>query len=135
MLLLDCNVWKIKEFLNPRDVSVIFERRCGKYASGIRFGLVWFGKILFLNQVCWAEYFRMVDIEVNLRSSLFLNLTTNLILYLYPEKCIKFNQTESRIFKPVNLKFCAPFKINIQKREELYKKTTVFLFYIQERTI
>ena len=38
----------------------------------------------------------MVDIEIN-AFSLFLNLETNLILYLYPEKCIKFNQSESRI--------------------------------------
>ena len=28
---------------------------------------------------------------------LFLNTETNLILYLYPEKCIKFNQSESHI--------------------------------------
>ena len=46
----------------------------------------------------------MVDIEINAWSSLFLNLETNLILYLFPENCIKFNQSESRI----------------QKREELY---------------
>ena len=39
----------------------------------------------------------MVDIEINAWSSLFLNLMTNLILFLYPEKCIKFNQTEKRI--------------------------------------
>ena len=34
----------------------------------------------------------MVDIEINAWSSLFLNIETNLILYLYPKKCIKFNQ-------------------------------------------
>ena len=33
--------------------------------------------------------FGMVDIEINAWSSLFLNLETNLILYLYSEKCIK----------------------------------------------
>ena len=44
-----------------------------------------------------AENFRMVDIEINVRSSLLHNIETNLILYLYPEKCIKFNQSESRI--------------------------------------
>ena len=38
-----------------------------------------------------------MDIEINARSSLFLNLETYLILYLYPEKCIKFNQSESFI--------------------------------------
>ena len=38
--------------------------------------------------------FRMVDIEINASSSLFLNLETNLILYLHPEKCIKFNQSK-----------------------------------------
>ena len=30
-----------------------------------------------------AENFRMVDIEINAWSSLFLNIKTNLILYLY----------------------------------------------------
>ena len=39
----------------------------------------------------------MVDIEIYAWSSLFLNIETNLILYLYPEKGIKFNQSESRI--------------------------------------
>ena len=39
----------------------------------------------------------MVDIEINSWSSPFLNLETNLILYMYPEKCIKFNESESRI--------------------------------------
>ena len=39
----------------------------------------------------------MVDIEIIAWSSLFLNLETNLILYLYPEKCINFIQVESRI--------------------------------------
>ena len=39
----------------------------------------------------------MVDIEINAWSSLFLNLETNLILCLYPEKCIKLNQSEWRI--------------------------------------
>ena len=43
----------------------------------------------------WAENLRMVDIEINVWSSL--NLETNLILYLYPEKCLKFYQSESRI--------------------------------------
>ena len=36
----------------------------------------------------------MVDIEINAWSSLFHNIETNLILYLYPEKCIKFNQSD-----------------------------------------
>jgi len=44
-----------------------------------------------------AENFRMVDIEINVQSSLLHNIETNLILYLYPEKCIKFNQLELHI--------------------------------------
>ena len=67
----------------------------------------------------WAENCRIVDTKINAWSSLFLNIVTNLILYLYPEKFIKFNQSESSYQKPGNLKFCAPFKINIQKREGL----------------
>ena len=39
----------------------------------------------------WAENFRMVDIEINAWSSLFPNIKTNLIMYLYPEKCINVN--------------------------------------------
>ena len=39
-----------------------------------------------------AENFRMVDIEINAESPLFINLKINLIFSLYPEKCIKFNQ-------------------------------------------
>ena len=35
----------------------------------------------------------MVVFEINAWSSLFLNNETNLILYLYSEKCIKFNQS------------------------------------------
>ena len=49
------------------------------------------------SKISWAENFRMVDIEINAWSSIFLNLETNLILYFYPEKWIKFNQSESPI--------------------------------------
>ena len=48
-----------------------------------------------------AENFRMVDIKIYAWSSLFLNIENNLILYLYPEKCIKFNQSE-RIYEADN---------------------------------
>ena len=58
----------------------------------------------------------MVDIKINAWSSLILNLETNLILYLYPEKCIK-STNQSRVSEAGN--FCAPFKINIQKRDGL----------------
>ena len=66
----------------------------------------------------------MVDIEINAWSSLFLNLKTNLILYLYPEKCMKFE-------------IYAQFKIDIQKRKGLYNfENPVFdfsVYYIQKR--
>ena len=45
-----------------------------------------------------AENFRMVDIEINAWSSLFPIIENNLILYLYPKKCIKFIQSESSIW-------------------------------------
>ena len=54
----------------------------------------------------------MVDIEINALSSLFLNLETNLILYLYQPIRVAYQ-------KPGNLKFYAPFQINIQRREKL----------------
>ena len=37
----------------------------------------------------------MVDIGINGKSSLFLNIETNLILYWYPKKCKHLNQSES----------------------------------------
>ena len=40
-------------------------------------------KVQNLN-ITWAENFKTVDIEINAWSSLFLNIETNLILYLYP---------------------------------------------------
>jgi len=39
----------------------------------------------------------MVDISRSVLDPICLNLETNLNLYLYCEKCIKFNQSESRI--------------------------------------
>ena len=58
------------------------------------------------NNLSWSENFRMVDIEINDWSPLFLNLKTIVILCLCPEKCIKFNQSELgiRIWN-----FCTPF--------------------------
>ena len=46
-----------------------------------------------------AENFRMADIKINAWSSLFPFIESNLILHLYPEKCIKFNQSESCIYR------------------------------------
>ena len=40
----------------------------------------------------------MADIEINPWSSLFIDIETNLILYLYPEKCIKSIQSWSRVY-------------------------------------
>ena len=69
----------------------------------------------------------MMDIEINAWSSIFLNIKTNLILYLYP--VYKIQPIRVAYKKPLNLKFCAPFKINIQKREGLsYFKKPVFDF-------
>ena len=69
--------------------------------------------------VNWAENFRIVDIKINAWSSLFLNLETNLVLYMYPEKCKEFNQSESRIRSREIWLSCMPFMIDIQKREGL----------------
>ena len=40
----------------------------------------------------------MVDIKINAWSSLFFNIETNLILYLYPEKCIN-STNQSRVYE------------------------------------
>ena len=75
-----------------------------------------------------AGNFRTVDIEMTAWSSLFLNLVTNLILYLYPEKCIKFNQSKWSIR---SREFSLLIKINIQRREGLsnFEKKNGFWFF------
>ena len=61
----------------------------------------------------------MVDIEINAWSSLFFNLETNQSCTCH---CMYKIQTIRVAYqKPGYLKFCAPFKINIQKREGLSK--------------
>ena len=87
----------------------------------------------------WAENFRMVNSEIYSWSSLFLNisrLTPNLVPVSW--KVYKIQPIRVAYTKPINLKFCAPFKINIQKRERLsYLKILliIFCYYIQERTV
>ena len=83
-----------------------------------------------------AENFRMVDIEINAWSSFFLNLKTNLILYLYQEKCIKFNQSESGIWSWEIWNFERHLRLIEQKREGLSNFENlflIFLYYIQKR--
>ena len=79
-----------------------------------------------------------MDIEINAWSSIIINLETNLILYLYPEKGKQNSTNQSRVLqKPENLKFSAPFKINIQKREgfsNFDKPVFDFLYYIQKKS-
>ena len=70
-------------------------------------------------------------IEINAWSSPFLK--TNLISYLYPEKCIQPIKVAYQ--KPGNLKSCEPFKINIQKREGLlnFEKLSQVIFSLHIR--
>ena len=78
----------------------------------------------------------MVDIEINAWSSLFLNIETNLILNLYPEKCIKFNQSESGIWSREIWNFARHLRLIEQKREGLSNFENlflIFLYYIQKR--
>ena len=82
---------------------------------------------LFWCSLSWAQTFRMVDIEINAWSSLFLNLETNLIWCLYTEKCIKFNQSEWRIRSREIWNFAR----HIQKREGLTNfEKPVFVFSV-----
>ena len=73
-----------------------------------------------------AENFKMVDIEINAWSSFFLNLKTNLILYLYQEKCIKFNQSESGIWSREIWNFARHLRLIEQKREGLSNFENLF---------
>ena len=65
----------------------------------------------------WNLRFRMVNINIKAWLSLFIE--TSLILYVYPENCIKFIQSEWAVAyqKPGNLKFCASFKIYLYRNE------------------
>ena len=61
----------------------------------------------------------MVNFEINAWSSLFLNLETNLILYLYPEKL--YNSTnQNRVSEAGKFEILRAIRIYIQKREGLY---------------
>ena len=87
--------------------SRIYFKCCVHYLRNWKCNLKWrpiervafhinYGTLLILYEYhsfhLWkAENFRIVDIEINAWSSLFLNIENNLILSLYPEKCIKFN--------------------------------------------
>ena len=66
--------------------------KSNKYSTqDLNFELI--GMFIYIIGLNRAGNFRLVDIEINAWSSLFLNLETNLILHL--EKYIKFNQSES----------------------------------------
>ena len=62
------------------------------------------------NYFCKSTYFRIVDIEITAWSSLFHNIETNLILYLYLE-VYKIKPIRVAYMKPIYLNFCAPLKI------------------------
>ena len=66
---------------------------------------------------------------------LFFNLETNLILYLYPEKCIKFNQSESRIGSREILNFARHLRL-IYKNGRVFlilkNRFLIFLYFTQE---
>ena len=79
----------------------------------------------------------MLDIEINAWSSFFLNLETNLILYLYPEKCIKFNQLESRFRSREIWNFARHFKITIIYGKDsltLKNRFLIFLYYYPKKS-
>ena len=84
----------------------------------------------------WAGNFRTVDIESKSWSSLFLNLETSLILYLYPEKCIKLNQSEWRIRGREIWIFSRHLRLICRNGWDsliLKNQFLIFLFYIQKR--
>ena len=79
-----------------------------------------------MRNVFRAGNFRMVDIESNAGSSLFLNLETNLVSWIV----YKIQPIRVAYQKPWNLKLCAQFKINVQKREGLSNfEKPVFWFF------
>ena len=85
--------------INVRDILICFSGNSYFSISGFlqKFLRDLCSRYKEINWRNWAGNFRMVDIEINAWSSLFLDLETKLILYLYPEKCMKFNQSKSRI--------------------------------------
>ena len=83
-----------------------------------------------IGNIIWAGNFRMVDIEINAWSSRFLNLETNLINCSLYCKVYKIQPTTVAYPEPGNLKFCAPFKINIQKRVGLSNFENLLLDFL-----
>ena len=80
-----------------------------------------------------AENFRMVDIEINAWSSLLFNLETKLILYLYPEKFIKFNQSESSIRSRSISNFRRHLRLTYRNGRDsiiLKNRFLIFLYFI-----
>ena len=74
----------------------------------------------------------MMDIEINASN---LNLETNLILYLYHEKCIKFNQLKSLIRSREIWNFARHVRLiyRIGKNSLILKnRFLIFLYYIQK---
>ena len=83
----------------------------------------------FQIHVCWVGSYRMVDIKINAWSSIFLNLETNLILYLYPVKCLKFNQSELRIRSWEIKNFARHFRFMFRNRRDSLILKTGFWFF------
>ena len=80
----------------------------------------------------------MVDIEITAWSSLFLILETNLILYLYPEKCMKFNQSESRFRSREIWNFALHLRLIYRNGKDsliLKNRFLIFLYYTQKEGI
>ena len=78
-----------------------------------------------------------LELEINASSSLFLNLETNLILFLYPEKCIKFNQSESRIRSRKIWNFARHLMLIFRNESDslvLKNRFLIFLYYILKKS-
>ena len=82
------------------------------------------------NEKSRAENFRMMDIEINGWSSPLLDLETNLILYLYPEKCIKLDKSESCIRSRKIWNFARHLRIIYKKGGTLSYWKTGFLIFL-----
>jgi len=58
----------------------------------------------FVTNMIWSGNSCIFGIEINAKIPFFVNLQINLIVILYPGKCLKFDQSEFRFQKPKSKK-------------------------------
>ena len=72
------------------------------------------------------KFFIIVDIEINAWSPLFVNLKINIIFFWISWKVHKIQPIRLTFQKPGNLKFCEPFKINMNFKKPVFDFSVLY---------